>query len=197
VNCYIHHEKRIIVSIGFLGSLTINYIKGMKKGDSDSFEQCYRELSPAIYSAILRICMNRDTANDLLHDTFIIAFEKIETFNEKYQFIAWIKRIAFNRTFNYLKKSSNRSHQTIENFDALSPIKSAEQTLLDTNLLDTLFVKVSETERLVLWLFIVEQYTHDEISDLVGKSASYSKSIVSRSLKKLKQDHEEEPYEIN
>ena len=83
------------------------FIVGMKNGDADAFEQCYRILSPTIYTAILKICRNRDCANDLLHDTFLDVFDKIATFNSSNSFIAWVKRIAFNKTFNLLKRQKS------------------------------------------------------------------------------------------
>ena len=43
---------------------------------------------------------------------------------------------------------------------------------------------------MVIWMSVVEQYTHKEISEITGKSESYSKSIVSRSLAKLRNSSE-------
>lgn len=45
-----------------------------------------------------------------------------------------------------------------------------------------------------MWLFIVEQYSHEEIAILTEKSPSYSKSIVSRCLKKLREHKEIKAY---
>lgn len=169
---------------------THDYVHGMKQGDREAFELCYQDISPTIYSAILRICMNRDIADDLLHDTFIKIFENIHSFDEQLSFIAWAKRIAFNLTFNFIKKASNRRHENIDESMLLSSISLVESSFSNENLIAVLFDDITERERLILWLFIVEQYTHDEISLIVERSASYSKSILSRALKKIKQ-HEE------
>jgi RNA polymerase sigma-70 factor (ECF subfamily) len=195
VSCYISIGSQ---QAGFsvLGNWNKMCVQGMKQGRNSAFDQCYSTLSPAIYSAILRICINKDTANDLLHDTFVSAFEKIDTFDETQEFVAWIKRIAFNNTFNHLKKSANKSHDIIEDIRLFSPDKSIEQSYENRNLLDTLLNSVSESERLILWLFIVEQYTHEEIASLVEKTASYSKSIISRALKKIQQHDEVERHAL-
>ncbi len=55
----------------------------------------------------------------------------------------------------------------------------------DQNQLELLLGKVSEQHRLIVWLFIVEQYTHEEIAELTNKTVSFSKSVVHRALKKL------------
>lgn len=162
----------------------------MKHGSNDAFELCYRDLSPLIYTAILRICLNRDTADELLHDTFIRIFENIATFDDNQEFVSWAKRIAFNLTFNYLKKASNKQHDDIDQVKMFSASQAVEIEHYNENLLGVLFKDISDTERLVLWLYIVEQYTHEEISIIVEKSISYSKMTLSRSIKKIKQ-HEE------
>ncbi len=157
----------------------------MKNGEDLAFEQCYQLLSPQVYSAILRICNDHASAQDLLHDTFINAFEKIATYNEQHSFIAWLKRIAFNNTFNHIKRQK-LAFEVVDKMPEDEYEITPEQQLVDSNLLVTLLDTVPTSHRLLLWLYIVEQYSHDEIAALVGKTASYSKSIVSRSLKKLK-----------
>ncbi len=166
-------------------------IAGMKNGDADAFEQCYRILSPTIYTAILKICRNRDSADDLLHDSFLDAFDKIASYDSSNSFIAWLKRIAFNNTFNYLKKQKN-TFQLINNLatETLHE-KSVADAYDDTDLLSKLMVSVPTNHRVILWLFVVEQYSHEEIALLVSKSPSYSKSIVSRCLQKLKDNVKE------
>jgi RNA polymerase sigma-70 factor (ECF subfamily) len=167
-------------------------IIGMIEGDPNAFEKCYQLYSPAIYTAICKICQNRETACDLLHDTFIDAFENIEQFDTNNNFIAWLKRIAFNNSFNYLKKQNNtlKLVEQIANTEKIKP-KSMASIATDNDLLTKLLANVPEKQRLILWLFIVEQYSHDEIALLVNQSASYSKSIVSRCLKQLREDVEE------
>ncbi len=167
----------------------------MKEGDQHAFEQCYRLLSPKIYTAIFNICRDQGSANDLLQDTFVAAFEKIETYTAGPQpFIAWLKRIAFNTTFNFLKKHK----LTIVGVDGLleetsSPIGVEEQHE-QHDFLTLLLKQISDKERLIVWLYIVEQYSHEEIGKIVKKTPSYSKSVVSRCLKKLRAKQEVKNY---
>jgi DNA-directed RNA polymerase specialized sigma24 family protein len=77
----------------------------MKAGDQPALEQCYRQLSPVIYTAIFNISRDQGNANYLLQDTFIAAFEKIHSYTATDKsFIAWLKCIAFNKTCNFLTK---------------------------------------------------------------------------------------------
>ena len=162
-------------------------IDEMKRGDALAQESCYHEFSTVLYTAILKICRNSSNARDLLQDTFLDAFENIHQYNKNYAFIAWLKRIAFNNTFNFLKRERVASNAITYLKNSVSTEPAPLESLSQSNQLEYLLSIVTENERLVLWLFFVEQYSHKEISQLVGKSESYSKSIVSRSLKKIQQ----------
>lgn len=192
INCYICMKgKRGNNLLQWNESL----VDKMKKGDQFAFEQCYRLLSPKIYTAIFNICRDQGNANDLLQDTFILAFEKIETYSAGPQpFIAWLKRIAFNNTFNFLKKHK----LTLVGIDGLLDEKSStnrvEKQHEQNDFLTSLLKQISEKERLIIWLYIVEQYSHEEIGKIVDKTPSYSKSVVSRCLKRLKAKREVKNY---
>jgi len=169
-------------------------IDKMREGDQLALEQCYRKFSPTLYTVILKICKNSATASDLLQDTFIDIFENIDSYKKQFPFIAWLKRIAFNNTLNYIKrqKIAVNAVELIKETPCY-PICLAEE-ISQGNMLEYLLGKVTENERLILWLFIVEQYSHEDIAMMVNKTPSYSKSIVSRCLKKLRTNAEVKIY---
>jgi len=169
-----------------LGSWEEDIVDDMKQGSTDAFERCYRLLSPQIYTVIFNICRNKDTAQELLQDTFLNVFENLHGYKTKHSFIAWAKRIAFNNTLNFIKRQSRVvliEELPQESFEVECDLS---KQVIDSQLIETLLAKVTEVERLVLWLFIVEQYNHEEIGVLVSKTPSYSKSIVSRALKRIR-----------
>lgn len=169
-------------------------IDEMLHGNSQAQACCYQKFSPIIYTAIYRICKNKNNASDLLQDTFIDAFENITQYNHQYPFIAWLKRIAFNNTFNFIKREKI-AYKAVEYLKELPVTESSfADTISQANLLEYLLEKVSENDRLILWLYIVEQYSHDEIAKLFSQSPSYSKSIVSRCLNKLRNKSEVKQY---
>lgn len=161
-------------------------VEQMKGGTHDAFERCYRLLSPQVYTVIYKVCQNPATAQELLQDTFLDVFEKLHLYKEHQSFLAWTKRIAFNNTLTFIKRQKRmvlmEEPENENDYIDVDVTKNIE----DSQLLDSLMSKMSEVERLILWLFIVEQYSHDEIAVLVSKTPSYSKSIISRALKKLR-----------
>jgi RNA polymerase sigma factor (sigma-70 family) len=169
-------------------------LESMKQGDEVAFEQCYRLLSPIIFTAILNICKNRHDANDLLQDTFVDAFDNLASFHQQVPFIAWLKRIAFNNAFNFLKKIKCLTIGTGHLPEAVSLENIIESDYENRNLLLYLFERTSEMECLIMWLYIAEQYKHSEIAEVIGKTPSYSKSIVCRCLQKLRTNAEVKKY---
>jgi len=166
----------------------------MLNGDTQAQACCYQEFSSIIYTSIYNICRNSANASDLLQDTFIDAFVSIEQYNSNYAFVAWLKGIAFNNTFNFIKRQKI-ANRAVEYLKEVPPLESSfNEVISQNNLLEYLLDKVSENERLILWLYIVEQYSHDEIASLVSQSPSYSKSIVSRCLQKLRNKSEVKQY---
>lgn len=160
-------------------------LQRLRKGDIGAQEICYSEFSPAVYTAIFKICRNKELANDLLHDSFLDAFTHIARFKQNVSFLAWIKRIAINNTFNAMKKKDFLTDDSDVELMSDEPIYPESH-----NRLEQLMTTLSAEHRAVLWLYVVEQYKHQEIAQMLGQSESYSKSIISRCLKRLRQQLE-------
>lgn len=158
-----------------------NFIEKLRKNDKATQERCYVLLSPEIYTLLVKICRDRCAANDLLHDTFIKVFDVAESIDNSVNLRAWIKRIAINKALNYLKRNKYLVFEEISD-NILSFQRSDESNSAFEQILSS----IPPEQRVVMWLFIIEEYTHKEISQFLSKSESYSKSIVSRCLSKLR-----------
>ncbi len=166
----------------------------MKQGSHEAFERCYRLISSNIYTVIYKVCRNEATAQELLQDTFLDIFQNIHSYKSNQSFVAWAKRIAFNNTLNAIKKR-NRIELVADMPELTCELEcNLTKQLIDSQLIESLLENVSEIERLVLWLFVVEQYNHEEIAALVSKTSSYSKSIISRTLKRIRLSQEATDY---
>jgi RNA polymerase sigma-70 factor (ECF subfamily) len=158
----------------------------MKNGKQSAFSTCYKQLSPIIYSTVLRICHCKSSAQDILQETFIQVFKSINTLEDNEKFVAWLKRISYYKTINWIR--SNDKHLLDINLELVEePIDNNDlQLAIENNhQLTKLMLGIPPEARLILWLFIVDGYSHQEIADMYGKSVSFSKSVVSRALKTL------------
>lgn len=75
-------------------------------GDINAFQNLFSAFQPQLKSYLYRLTANRNDTEDLVHDTFIRAFDKIETFKGNSDLKTWVFRIATNMTYNLLNKRS-------------------------------------------------------------------------------------------
>lgn len=169
-------------------------LKKMLNKEQDAFQRCYEQTSPIVYSIILRICRCKASAQDILQDTYIQAFSRLHTLKDSTQFISWLKRIAFNNTISWIRKNSkhliNSNDFENENIADLTNTNDIAQQHEIHNDMSKLLTRLPPQARLILWLYVVEGYSHQEIATMNSKSISYSKTIVSRALGQLKENSE-------
>jgi len=75
-----------------------------KKGDQIAFTQLVEFFSERVYNLGLRILKNPDDAADVLQETFLAVYEKIDSFDGRSNFFTWLYRIATNFAFMKLRK---------------------------------------------------------------------------------------------
>lgn len=159
-------------------------INKMKQGEQAAFSLCYQLLSPVIYSSVLRVCHCKNSAQDILQETFIEIYKSLDTLNDEGSFVAWCKRIGYYKTISWIRK--NKKHiSEADQSDELTDKSDLQVSIENNHQLTRLMLKITPESRLILWLFIVDGYSHAEIAAMHGKTESFSKSIVSRALKKL------------
>ncbi|MEM7282352.1 MAG: RNA polymerase sigma factor [Pseudomonadota bacterium] len=165
-------------------------LKRAKNGQTAAFGTLYDMFSRPIYNLAYRMVQNREVAEEVLQETFVDVMRKLGGFRGDAPFGAWVRRIAINRTLMYLRSAWNRYSQPMEGgaleaaYDARQSHSGDHHTVVD---IDTALGKLTEVPRTVVWLHDVEGYTHQEIGELMGKSASFSKSQLARAYKRLRE----------
>jgi RNA polymerase sigma-70 factor (ECF subfamily) len=95
-----------------------------KKGDMDAFESLVMKYQRTVYGLCHRITGAHQTADDLSQDTFIKAYLALPHFIDGHAFFPWIRRIALNNCFNYLKKAGKAAGRGGESGPAQFPVLS-------------------------------------------------------------------------
>lgn len=156
-----------------------------KKGDRRAQEQLYRQYSNILFGICLKYSRNKSEAEDSLHDSFMIIFEKIGQYKSKGSFEGWIKRITINtvlqkyRKEEYLKVVSDNVKEEVQ----------VETEYADIGL-QTLLKYIQELPnkyRMTFNLYVLDGYSHKEISSLLGTSPGTSKSNLARARMILKE----------
>ncbi len=162
-------------------------IEGCKKGKHSAFEALYTKYARRMMAIALRYCNTTFEAEDLVQETFIKVFEKINTYDHKGSFEGWLKRVLVNHSINHFHKTSKE-----RNFEDSSEIEIADESI------GSVFSKISNDElmdvlrslpygyRTVFNLYVIEGYNHKEIGEMCKISEGTSKSQLSKAKVMLK-----------
>ena len=166
-----------------------NLIDGCKSGDQKAQFQIYKLYFKAMYNTSLRIVSDTMEAEDVMQEAFLSAFEKIDTYSGTVSFGAWLKRIVINRSLDAL----NKQKAIFEDIDTHHDLKYVSDD--SGNGSDNLEIKIEEVRksidklpdgyRIIISLYLLEGYDHDEIGEILGISSSTSRSQLSRAKQKL------------
>ena len=165
-------------------SIPIEVVHRLMDGDESAQEEVFRELSMAVHTMALRILGDHAAAEDVTQDTFIDVITKAHTIKQPKLFVGWVRTIAVNRCYMRLRSPWQRIVTDFEPYEQGKPDSTEDWIDIERRMAD-----MPPKTRMVLWLFCVEGYTHEEIAKLLGKSKSYSKVIISR----LQHQHSREP----
>lgn len=141
--------------------------------------------SSSVYSSALRITGNTMDAQDITQEAFIDAFNKIESFSGNGSFVGWLKRIAVNKSLNFVKR--HRMYTSDLNENVNEEEESYEEPEYTIEMVNQAVQKLSDGYRMVFNLFAFEGYSHKEIADQLGITESTSKSQYNRAKARIRQ----------
>jgi RNA polymerase sigma-70 factor (ECF subfamily) len=152
----------------------------------------YDKYAKKMYGICLRFAKNRYEADDILQEAFVKIFKNLSRFTHSGSFEGWIRRTFVNTSINYYKKHSkyNQTQNIDEQWDLSSNLENPVQKISAEDLL-TLINELPDGYRMVFNLFIIEGYSHGEISEMMGISEGTSKSQLARARKTLQRKIEE------
>jgi RNA polymerase sigma-70 factor (ECF subfamily) len=171
-----------------------------KSGDSHAYAILYNMFSQSIMTLAYGFTRNHQSAEDIVHNTYVQLINKLSTFEGRAPFGMWLRKIAVNESLIYLRRhKKHNSAVSTDEYNILDFVQDSDDDSMFMsncddfsekidlqNDLDALLNKLPEHVRLIVWLKDVEGYTHEEIAQLVDRTPSYSKSIVMRTYKYIR-----------
>ncbi|MEO1628950.1 MAG: sigma-70 family RNA polymerase sigma factor, partial [Bacteroidota bacterium] len=82
----------------------MNKIQQARQGDINAFQDLFVAFQNQLKSFLFRIMASRADAEDIAHDTFIRAFDKLHSFRGTSSLKTWVFQIATNLAYNHMKK---------------------------------------------------------------------------------------------
>ncbi len=169
-------------------------IKRCKEQNRKAQEELYRKYSGVLFGMCLKYSRNKTEAEDSLHDSFMTIFDKIGQYNNRGSFEGWMKRITVNTVLQKYRKERHLDVVT-ENIGEEVDLH-IEDTSISLSRLLGLIQELPNKYRLTFNLYVLDGYTHKEISEMLGTSTGTSKSNLARARMILKERIEKENINI-
>ena len=152
-------------------------------GDAGAFARLYRDHHRKIYALCLRLTADRGAAEELTQDTFVKAWQRLDSFRGEARFSTWLHRIAVNTSISHRRKRAWLSLRPA--FDDETPADSTPVPGLARDL-DRAIARLPTRARHVFVLIDVEGYSHEETASALGMAVGTSKAHLHRARELLR-----------
>lgn len=169
-----------------MNGIATDIIDSCKKGDRRAQNQLYSQYCDAMYNKCLRMLKNQADAEDVLQQSFVDVFRKLDQYRMEAAIGAWIKRIVINNCLTFLRKK-NPIDDWDDNYDAVeeSSMDRSEDPAYTVESIKRAMELLPDGYRVILSLYLFEGLDHIEISEYMNISVSTSKTQYHRAKKKL------------
>jgi len=124
----------------------------------------------ALYNTSLRIVSNTAEAEDIMQESFLEAFRKIEDYRGEGSFGAWLKRIVVNNSINHLRKKREMISLDESNIELRDPAPDeqeySENVFCRLEEIREGIKKLPENYRILISLHLLEGYDHEEMAEI-------------------------------
>ena len=175
-----------------------------RAGDQKAYEALLNRYKNGIYNMIYQMVKNRDETEDLVQETFIKAFNCLDSYNDKYAFSTWLYKIGFNNCIDSLRKRKLKTysidtpiqlHESEVHMDLKDNSKSPEQDYLfkeKKEQIQSSIDSLPEKYRITILLRHKDEKSYEEISEILKIPIGTVKARIFRARemlkKKLKED---------
>ncbi|ANA82401.1 RNA polymerase, sigma-24 subunit, ECF subfamily protein [Paenibacillus vortex V453] len=147
-------------------------IEQIQAGDKQSYHAIIIQFERQMYTYCYYILKNHAETEDAVQEIFIRAYEHLHQYKRQVSFSAWLYKMAYHHLIN-IKKKQSRFLNLIEHCKEQQPVMQISQ---HESVVYELLTYLTAEERHILLLKAVEQYTFEEISEIMGlKSATVRK----------------------
>lgn len=168
-----HQNEQILISL-------------CKKGHQKAQMQLYDQYCGAMFNVAFRYLKNEEDAKDAMQEGFLKAFRNIENYTPEPTFGAWLKRIIINQCLDALKKNK-LEFEIVEVSDL--QITDEDNWQFDSHITKQEILnaieQLTDKHKIVVILYIVEGYDHEEISQILDIPVKTSRTHLRRGKLKL------------
>lgn len=166
-------------------------IQKVLQNDRQASRKLYDQFSKAMYNICLRMLNSEEEALDALQDTFILAFKNLSRLDEPAVFPAWIKKICVNVCLKQIKNRKRMNWSPLDEAPVLINLNDEDEIVDEVEFsgkLDAILEAVNllpDKYRVVFTLFAIEDYSHEQISEMLGIPNTTCRSQYMRAKQKV------------
>lgn len=166
-------------------------IEGLIRRDEHIFEYVYDNYAAALLGAIMRIIKNKELAEEVLQDSFINIWQKIDTYSDaKGKLYTWMYNIARNKALDKIRsKEYSQMSATIAVEMSHNPEYSSEETNQGDLFAEDLLKYLKPEQAEIIQLMYFQGYTSEDVSKMRNIPIGTVKSRVRAALKRLRKVH--------
>lgn len=163
-------------------------IKKAKRNDRRAQYEIYKRYAPKMLSLCRMYISDTQFAEDVLSKAFVKIFKKMSSFKGSEEaFFSWMRQIVIREAIDFLRKLKGLEFPTddFSKYEIENKFEASE--VLSQNEIQHFLDELPEGYRAVFVLYVVEQYPHQSIADLLNISVGTSKSQLYKAKKMLKE----------
>ena len=162
-------------------------VRKARQGDEIARAMLYQQFSQQMFSICVRMTGHYDDAKDLLHDSFILAFNRLDQLRETHLFGPWLRKIVVNECIKHGKRgfmwqALDEEIMSTRDDEDIDWLKEIDFTRIHEEIKN-----LPAGCREIFNLYVLEDFTHQEIADIMNISISTSKSQYHRARQLLKE----------
>ncbi|OYU80098.1 MAG: RNA polymerase subunit sigma [Flavobacterium sp. BFFFF1] len=167
-------------------------IRLCKENSRSAQFELYNRYYKTMYNTALRIVKDIHWAEDIMQESFLKAFTKLDAFKGEVTFGAWLKRIVINHSIDNYKKINKNQMSSVDDILYKVPDNDQEDEGFDfaglkaQQILECIKM-LKDNYRIALTLLFVEGYDQEEIGEIMNISAGNCRTLISRAKESLRQ----------
>ena len=165
----------------------LHLINLCKKGDRKAQFDLYGRYSGLLFAVALRYTNTKIDAEDVVQNSWVKIFSKLESFSENNSFEGWMRRIVVNTAITLYRKSQKHAHQLdIDDVHATPrDLEASKKCDFTRDELESAIERLPKGYGMVFKLYVIDGYKHKEIAEMLKIGVNTSKSQLSRAKKYL------------
>lgn len=152
--------------------------------------EIYNRYYKAMYNSAIRIVNDPYKAEDIMQESFLTAFTKLNSLKDKNTFGAWLKRIVINNSIQDYNKNSKHNEVALDNV----LYKVEDESGIESSSLEHDKIKhvmrtiesLKENYKVAITLHLIEGYDYEEIGEIMNISYANCRTLVSRAKESLR-----------